>query len=223
MTAGSTLTLRIGQVRREERDDVFGFHQSFIGEFLLPLTPEAFAELVEAGTLLAVHRDDRIVGVCYVKPDGKNLDDVLRWEIGGIHLDPAVRGYGLGEALTAVRITQAIGIAPRPVMAYVHRENREPRGYLRRLGFADTGRTVRLGPTDAAGYLRRDAAGDAVADVLTLAPPALSRLATWLEDFDGTIAGRNGRAAIALPGTPLWTSRTGLAATLRQAAEQRTF
>jgi hypothetical protein len=103
-------------------------------------------------------------------------------------------------------------------MGYVHQENQGVRGVLVRLGFAPTGQTIRLGPDEARGFLRRDAAGVAVADVLTIPPLALHALADWVESFGGTIAGRGGRVEIALSDDLFRNGPVGVAAAVRRAA-----
>ncbi|RSM76479.1 hypothetical protein DL991_25055 [Amycolatopsis sp. WAC 01375] len=63
-------------------------------------------------------------------------------------------------------------------MGYVHHENHDGLGLLvHRLGFVATGQTVRLGPDEAPGYLRRDSAGYATARVLSLPDTAMARIA----------------------------------------------
>ncbi|WP_399896489.1 GNAT family N-acetyltransferase [Streptomyces sp. BBFR51] len=151
---------------------------------MLPLAATTFQQIVGASRMIAVERRGAVVGLCYVAPDGKGLDTVARWEFGGLHLSPALRGRGLGTLLSTVAIAAVTHTDTKPVMGYVHQANPDGMGLLvRRLGFLVTDRTVRLGPDDAPGYLRRDSAGCATAHVLRLPDAAKARLADSLEHF----------------------------------------
>ncbi|KAF2775055.1 hypothetical protein STPH1_7242 [Streptomyces sp. OM5714] len=142
----------------------------------------AFQRMVGAGQLVAVERRGQIAGLCYVKPDGKELDSVSRWEFGGLHLSPVLRGQGLGTLLSAVAITAVTRADPKPVMGYVHQDNPAGLGLLvHSLGFVVTDQKVRLGPDEAPGHLRRDSAGFATAHVLQLPDAARTRLFAGLE------------------------------------------
>ncbi|GIJ46781.1 hypothetical protein Val02_36670 [Virgisporangium aliadipatigenens] len=175
----------IVRVTASEAGSAFALHIASLGEFMLPIGRDAFDELVAAGQLFALARRGALVGICYVKPDGKNLDEVPRWEYGGVHVSPDLRRTGLGTALSAVAVAAVSHDAPKPVMAYVHQANLEPLAMIvGRLGFVFTGKSIRLGPEQAPGYLRRDADGYATADVLELPPHAVGRLADGLELLD---------------------------------------
>ncbi|MFF6995848.1 GNAT family N-acetyltransferase [Streptomyces sp. NPDC008313] len=187
-TTHTSEDLIIGTVTGTNLDAAFGFHHAHLGEFMLPLAPTAFRRIVEKDQMLAVERHGEIAGLCYVKPDGKELDTVPRWEFGGLHLSPALRGRGLGTLLSTVAIASVTHSDRKPVMGYVHQDNSAGMGLLvHRLGFAVTDRTIRLGPDDAPGHLRRDSAGFATANVLRLPDAATARLADRLEHLvDGS-------------------------------------
>lgn len=189
------------------------FTSGGLGEFLLPLSPGEFQNLVNARQVFGLRHRDEIAGLCYVKPDGKELDDVPRWEFGGVYLDPSLRGLGLGVALSAVAIAGVTDADRKPVMAYIHQDNHEPRGLVRRLGFVSTGRTVSLAPDEARGYLRRDAAGIAVADVLELSESGLARIADCLDRFGG-----RADVSVRLSAELMRPLRVDVAAELRQAS-----
>ncbi|MDX3322935.1 GNAT family N-acetyltransferase [Streptomyces sp. ME03-5684b] len=174
--------LVITPVTNVTRNTAFEFHRSHLGEFMLPVTSTAFQQIVKARQMVVVERQGEIVGLCYVKPDGKELDTVSRWEFGGLHLSPALRGRGLGTLLSSVAITAVTRADPKPVMGYVHQDNPAGMGLLvHRLGFVVTDQKVRLGPDDAPGHLRRDSAGCATAHVLRLPDAARARLSDDLE------------------------------------------
>ncbi|WP_033295493.1 GNAT family N-acetyltransferase [Amycolatopsis jejuensis] len=197
----------VAEVTDATWEAAFAFHLANIGEFVLPLTSAAVRQMVEARQLFAVLDGGKIVGLCYAKPDGKELDDVARWELGGLHLAPELRGRGIGVALCAIVIAAVVYVEPKPVMGYVHQANTEVRGLLERLGFGKTGQVIRLGPDEAPGYLRRDEAGFATADVFRLADGALARIGADLASAgpafrleDGLFAGGLGEAADRLRG-----------------------
>lgn len=181
-TSHTPEALVISTVTAAGRDAAFAFHRTNLGEFILPLAPTTFHEMVEERQVVAIEREGEVVGLCYVKPDGKELDDVARWEFGGLHLAPALRGRGLGAMLSTVAIAAVTHGNRRPVMGYVHQDNHDGLGLLvHRLGFIVTDQTVRLGPDHAPGYLRRDSAGFATANVLRLPDAAMARIADDLE------------------------------------------
>ncbi|WP_331727936.1 GNAT family N-acetyltransferase (plasmid) [Streptomyces coelicoflavus] len=174
--------LVIAPVTNATRNAAFEFHRSTLGEFMLPVPPAAFQQMVEARQMVVVERQGQVAGLCYVKPDGKGLDAVPRWEFGGLHLVPGLRGRGLGTLLSAVAITAVTRADPKPVMGYVHQDNSAGMGLLvHSLGFVVTDQKVRLGPGDAPGHLRRDDAGFATAHVLRLPDAARARLSDGLE------------------------------------------
>lgn len=196
-TAHTPEDLIISTVTGATLDAAFAYHRANLGEFMLPLAPTAFRQIVEDDQMLAVERRGEIAGICYVKPDGKELDTVARWEFGGLHLSPVLRGRGLGTLLSTVAITSVTHADRKPVMGYVHRDNSEGMGLLvHRLGFVVTDRTVRLGPDDAPGHLRRDSAGFATAGVLRLPDAAIERLADRLEHL---VDGSRGSSLPVLP------------------------
>nr|WP_221382877.1 GNAT family N-acetyltransferase [Actinoplanes polyasparticus] len=207
----------IARVAPTGRDAAYDFHTSSLGDFVLPMARNQFFELVDAGQLLSLHRDAELVGLCYFAPDGKGLDEIARWELGGLHLAPIARGFGLATVLLKVAVAEALCAEPRPVMGYVHQENEAVRSVLLRLGFAPTGRTLRLGPDEARGFLRRDAAGLTTADVLTIPPAALYLLADWVETVDDKTF--DSRVEVALS-DDLWRDgRADVAAAVRLAAD----
>jgi hypothetical protein len=66
--------LVVAPVTGATRDAVFAYHRANLGEFLLPLVPSTVQEVVEARQMITLERGGEIAGLCYVKPDGKNLD-----------------------------------------------------------------------------------------------------------------------------------------------------
>ncbi len=214
-----TGTLSIAPVTAANRDAAFAFHQASLGEFLLPLAPETFRHVVDARQLFALEQPIGIAGLCYVKPDSKHVDDVPRWELGGLYLADTMRGLGLGVALSMVAIAAVTHADPKPIMAYVHQDHRDPLGLaIHRLGFVPTRQTIRLGPDEARGFLRRDAAGFAVADVLRLPEAALTRVADWLEGFDGSVAGRDAHTSLRLADGLFPSGLSEIASDLRRTA-----
>jgi len=174
--------LVIGPVTDVAHDAAFAFHRANLGDFILPLGPSTFQQIVEARQVVAIEHRGEVAGLCYVKPDGKELDDDARWEFGGLYLAPDLRGLGLGTVLSAVAIAAATAADRKPVMGYVHQANLDGLALLvHRLGFIVTDQTIRLGPDDAAGYLRRDSAGFATAKVLHLPDAAIVRIAADVE------------------------------------------
>ncbi|MFD2472282.1 GNAT family N-acetyltransferase [Amycolatopsis silviterrae] len=189
----------VGPVTDVSEDAAFAFHRDNLGDFILPLPRDTFRRIVEERQAIAVEQGGEIAGICYVKPDGKELDDVVRWEFGGLFLAPALRGLGLGALLSSVAIAAVARADGKPVMGYVHQDNQEGLGLLvRRLGFRMTGQTIRLGPDDAAGYLRRDSAGFAAANILRLPDAALARIADAVEHLDDGSRSRSGRIPVRL-------------------------
>lgn len=181
-SASTPETPIIGLATDATLDAALAFHRANLGEFILPLASTTFREIIEERQMITVERDGTITGLCYVKPDGKELDEVPRWEFGGLYLAPAARGLGLGTLLSKVAIAAVTHANRKPVMGYVHQENHEGLGLLiHRLGFTVTDQTVRLGPNHAPGYLRRDSAGFATANVLHLSRAGLARIADDLE------------------------------------------
>ncbi|GGL84532.1 hypothetical protein GCM10010095_81660 [Streptomyces anthocyanicus] len=181
-SAHTSEALVITPVTKVIQSAAFEFHRTCLGAFMLPVPPAAFQRMVNARQLVAVERRGQIAGLCYVKPDGKELDSVSRWEFGGLHLSPVLRGRGLGTLLSAVAITAVTRADPKPVMGYVHRDNPAGMGLLvHSLGFVLTDQNVRLGPNDAPGHLRRDSAGFATAHILQLPDAARMRLSAGLE------------------------------------------
>ncbi|MEF9915476.1 GNAT family N-acetyltransferase [Streptomyces sp. P5-A9] len=174
--------LVIGPVADVTRDEAFAFHRANLGEFLLPLASATFQQIVEERQAFAIELRGYMAGLCYVKPDGKELDSVARWEFGGLYLAPALRGLGLGAVLSTVAIAAVTHAGRKPVMGYVHQDNHVGLGMLvRRLGFTMTDQTVRLGPHDASGHLRRDSDGCATAHVLCLPEAGMECIADDLE------------------------------------------
>lgn len=166
-------------VTSREQRAAFAFHREHLGDFLLPIDRRRFAELADQRRLHALGRDGLIVGLCYVRPDANGRDPNAGWEYGGLYLDPAVRGHGHAVALSTDALRCALREALRPVRAYVHHEHRGTiRPLLDRLGFVSTGLSISLGPEEAPGYLRRDQAGVARADVLELTGEAVDRIVT---------------------------------------------
>jgi len=175
----------VGPVTDASWDAAFAFHRDNLGEFIWPLPDNMFRQVIEEHQAIAVEQGGEIAGICYVKPDGKELDDVVRWEFGGLFLAPSLRGLGLGALLSSVAIAAVARADGRPVMGYVHQDNQEGLGLVvHRLGFRMPRRTIRLGPDDAAGYLRRDSAGFATANVLRLPDAAMARIADAVEHLD---------------------------------------
>lgn len=189
----------VGPVTDASWDAAFAFHRDNLGEFILPLSDDTFRQIVEERQAIAVEQGGEIAGICYVKPDGKEFDDVVRWEFGGLFLAPSLRGLGLGALLSSVAIAAVARADGKPVMGYVHQDNQESLGLLvHRLGFRMTRRTIRLGPDEAAGYLRRDSAGFATANVLSLPDAAMARIADVVEHLDDGLRSRSGRISVRL-------------------------
>lgn len=176
--------LVIDLVTELNQDAAFTFHRAHLGDFILPLPRNSFEEITKHRQAFVVEADGQIAGFCYVKPDGKELDDVARWEFGGLYLEPALRGQGIANVLSAVAIAQVTRADPKPVMAYVHRENTDGLDLLvQRLGFEAQDQVIRIGPDELKGHLRRDGSGFATAHVLQLPDTSQTRVAAILERF----------------------------------------
>jgi ribosomal protein S18 acetylase RimI-like enzyme len=158
--------LRVAIVPAERVDLVHSTHLLNLGEHLFPRTRDDFARLVEEQELFELVDDDAgadavPVGLCYVR---ESPDDEHEFEFGGVYLAQQFRGRGLSEILGRCAIsTQFIITAPRPedrLVAHVHVENANPLKLLRKLGFADSQKTIQLPRAIIPANMKRDANGD---------------------------------------------------------------
>lgn len=158
--------LRVAIVPAERLELVHHTHLLNLGEHLFPRTREDFEKLVEEQELFEL-RDVSAgangvpAGLCYVRV---SPNDEHEFEFGGVYLAEQFRGKGLSEILGRCAISsQFVITAPRAddrLVAHVHVENTKPLRLLRKLGFADSTKTIQLPRAVIPANMKRDANGD---------------------------------------------------------------
>jgi hypothetical protein len=199
------------QVPSTSEHKAFEFHRTFASRdpHIHPRTESEMKEFAQSGQLLGVRRGDTngFVGLCYVVHDSAES----AWQLGGLTV--TMPRMGIGKLLVRFALAHTMvygellqeGRWVRKIIAYVHKENKAPRGLLKDLRFQHSGEIVfslEGAPSwmkRNAQRLRQSAKGSIAFEEFTFTSDGLRELATWFyERFDGTLHSRRAEAEIDL-------------------------
>jgi hypothetical protein len=203
------------QVPSTAEHKAFEFHRTFASRdpHIHPRTESEMKEFAQSGQLLGVRRTDTngFVGLCYVVHDSAES----AWQLGGLTV--TMPRMGIGKLLVRFALAHTIvygellqeGQWVRKINAYVHKENKAPRGLLKDLRFQHSGEIVfslEGAPSwmkQNAERMRQSAKGSVAFEEFTFTSDGLQQLATWFyERFDGTLHSSRAEATIDLGPIP---------------------
>lgn len=210
--------------------EVQNFYSDVGDEHLWPRSREELLALARDGALFccqevmedAVPPESRthIVGACYVKAGDADAElDISAYEFGGVCVSDNVRGLGVGTFVSTVAIATVVAqthMRERTLIAHVHELNPLPRGLLRRLGFAPTGKQVSA--PDAPTSMRRNPDGMVIGDEFRFEQHAFAVIADVVEEFDGRLDGKGGNSVASVEINQWNEHRSDIAEALRALA-----
>lgn len=188
------IVFRIVDTQEIGRAHVWHSEFAAANDAIFPRTEAKFFELAMARCLwCAVSSDDHYLAMSYA-----NFDDGA-WEIGGLMVDPEMRGKGVGTIMMRLPLAhllfteQPLSWTPRPpILTHVLKGNEAPRRIIPEVGF-EFEKPVRVPPSAVPG-LKVEADGWVHGDEFHLATPeALLRLADWAGSWTGRL--RDGTSA----------------------------
>jgi len=155
---------------------------------LFPRTAADIRLFAENSELFGVREatSRQLVGLNYVVLDQAHKPPA--WEIGGLTVDPACRGSGLGLALVGFSLAHTLTFQMpwangQIIVAHIHAENNNPRGIFQRLMFRYSAQ-VEIPGHRAPASMKRNAKGTVVGDELRFDPegvPSLLDALSWGE------------------------------------------
>lgn len=216
-------------VEEDRAPEAVAFHKKHLTAYLLPRDLAYFAALANEGSLYEViettNRAERLVGICYVAAAEEN-DGSPRFEFGGIYVEDDCRGLGIATSLGNVAIGNHFAWNSRPdlrLIGHVHEKNvgrESPRNMLEQhLGFSligDDPLPAHLAPES----MERNERGVVVGHLYAFNLEWLSKVADWLEEFDGMMIGRNGANPLDIRLALMAEHRTRAVTALRALSEK---
>lgn len=171
------------------------WHSAFAAanDAIFPRTKDMFFDLARDRNLwCAITDEDDIVGMSYAAMNPEETEV----EIGGLMVASETRGRGIGDYMMRLPLIHFLVMErplrwehPPTIVTHVLAGNEMPRRIIERAGFAHA-KPVTIPPEVLPG-LRTGADGMVHGDEYHLRlPDALSELADWIDEFDGTL--RNG-------------------------------